>query len=69
MGSEPESSLPDRVLWTILLGVATAGAGLLAARAAGWTWAFLRGAAPPRPIGLLASWSQKAGASALLRRR
>jgi len=58
-------TIPDRILWTIVLGAVTGAAALLAARGAEWAWQRLRGGPPPRPIGFIGSLARRASESAL----
>jgi hypothetical protein len=46
-------TLPDRLLWTLILGVSAAAATVLARRGAEWAWRRVRGDEPPTTIGLL----------------
>jgi hypothetical protein len=58
-------SMGDRLMWTILVGLAGGVASMLAVRLAERLWVRMRHAPPPKAIGLIGSLANKSGQGAI----
>ena len=63
---DPEPTLRDRLLWTLLSGIAVGAAAIIARRVSRYAWGRTTGRPPPRRMGGLSGMGEKLGTAAAL---